>query len=113
MTTTISQLFTPTQLPAAAAVLYTVPAAPATTILRNGRVRLTNTTGAAQAVTLHVDAAASATGAGNCFLSAVSLAANASVEVDVPVLKAGDTLRGFASAAASVTLHLMDGVLIS
>jgi hypothetical protein len=45
MALTITQLFTPIQLPAAAAVLFTMPDATSqpSAVLKNGRVRLTNT----------------------------------------------------------------------
>jgi hypothetical protein len=113
MALTISQLFTPVQLPASAAVLYTVPATPGTTVLKNGRVRLTNTTAGAVTATLYADAAASVSAAGNCFLSAVSIAAGASLDVDLPTMRAGDTLRGFAGSATSITMHEMAGILYS
>lgn len=112
MALTISQLFTPQVLPTSAAVLYTVPATPATTVLKNGRVRLTNTTAGAIAVTLHSAAAADATAAGNAFLFGVSIAAGVSLDVDLPTMRAGDTLRGF-SSAAGITMHEAGGALYS
>lgn len=113
MALTIAQLFTPTVLPNAVAVLYTVPASPSSTVLKNGRVRLTNTTAGPVTVTLYADAAAQASGAGNCFLNAVSIAANGYLDVDLPTMKAGDTLRGLASVATSITMHELGGVLYS
>jgi hypothetical protein len=55
MALTITQLFTPIQLPAAAAVLFTMPDATSqpSAVLKNGRVRLTNTSNAAVPVTLY------------------------------------------------------------
>jgi len=113
MALTFSQLFPPAQLPNAVAVLFTMPTSPATTVLKNGRVRLTNTTGGAVSVTLYADASATASSAANCCLNAVSIAANGYLDVDLPTLKAGDTLRGLASAATSITIHEMGGVLFS
>jgi len=112
MALTFSQLFPPAQLPNAVAVLFTMPTSP-TTVLKNGRVRLTNTTGGAVSVTLYADASATASSAANCCLNAVSIAANGYLDVDLPTLKAGDTLRGLASAATSITIHEMGGVLFS
>lgn len=113
MANTFSQLFTPVVLAAAAAVVYTPPATPTNQILRNGRVRLTNTTGGIVQVTLYADVSATASSAANCCLNNYSIAAGGFVDVDLPVLKAGDTLRGFASAATSVTMHHIDGFLVT
>lgn len=110
---TIAQLFAPVQLPAAVAAFYSMPTTPTSSVLKNARMRLTNTTGAAVAATLYMDASATASSAANCFLSAVSIPANSSIEVDIPTMKVGDTLRGFASAATSITAHEMGGVLFS
>lgn len=113
MALSISQLFAPIQLPAAAAVLYVMPTDPVTSVLKNGRVRLTNTTGAAVSVTLYADASATASSAANCCLNAVSIAANGYLDIDLPTMRAGDTLRGFASAATSITMHEIGGTLFS
>lgn len=113
MALTITKLFAPFQLPNAVAAFYTLPASPATNVLKNGRLRLTNTTAGAVTATLHADAAANPSAAGNAFLSAVSIAANSSIEVDIPTMQAGDTLRGVASAAASITVHEMGGIIQS
>lgn len=113
MALTFQQLFPPAVLPNAVGVIYTLPAAPASNVLMNGRVRLTNTTAGAVTVTLYAAAAATPSGAGNCFLNAVSIAANGYLDVDIPVMAAGDTLRGLASAAASITIHELSGVIYS
>lgn len=115
MALTISQLFTPVQLAAAAGVLFTMPtvASQPNAVLKNGRVRLTNTSASAVPVTLYADAAANASGAANCCLSAQSVPANGYMDVDIPTLKAGDTLRGMAGTASIITMHEMGGVLYS
>lgn len=113
MTLSVIQLFTPVQLPAAVAVLFTLPASPATNVLKNGRARLTNTTAGPIAVTMYADAAATASSAANMFMSAQSIPANSFVDVDIPTMKAGDTLRGFAGSATSVTLFEMGGSVFS
>jgi hypothetical protein len=113
MALTITQLFTPFQLPSSSGVLYTVPATPATTVLKNGRIRLTNTSASAVAATLYADAAAAPSAAGNMFLSAVSIAANASIDLDLPTMRAGDTLRGFAATGSVITVHEAGGTLFS
>lgn len=113
MALTIQQLFAPLQLAAAAAVIYTMPVSPVTSTLKNARMRLTNTTTAAVAATLYAAPAATASGVANCFMSAASIPANSSIEVDIPTLTAGDTLRGFAGLATSITAHEMGGVIYS
>lgn len=113
MALTIQQLFSPVQLAAAVGVLFSMPTSPTTSILKNGRVRLTNTSAGAVPVTLYADASATGSSAANCCLSAVSIAGNSYLDVDIPTLKAGDTLRGFAGTANVITMHELGGVLYS
>ena len=113
MALTIAQLFTPVQLPSSVGVLFAMPTAPASTVLKNGRVRLTNTSGSAVAVTLYAAPSATASAAANCCLNAVSIAANGYLDIDIPTLLAGDTLRGFAGTASVITMHELGGVLYS
>lgn len=113
MALTFSQLFTPVQLPASAGTLFSMPTAPTGTVLKNGRVRLTNTSGSAVAVTLYAAASAVASAAANCCLNAVSIAANGYLDIDLPTMLAGDTLRGFAGTASVITMHELGGVLYS
>ena len=113
MALTITQLFAPQQLAASAAVLFSMPTTPTTTVLKNGRARLTNTSGSAVPVTLYAAAAATASSAANCCLSAVSIAANGYLDIDLPTMGAGDTLRGFAGTASVITMHELGGILYS
>lgn len=113
MSITYLAFFAPVQLAAAAGVLYTVPASPAATLLRGGRIRLTNVTGGAVTVTLYAVPNAGTPLAANAFVSAKSIAANDFLDVDVPILPAGSTLQGLASAATSVTAHMVGGALFS
>jgi hypothetical protein len=115
MALTISQLFTPVQLPNAVGVLFTMPTAAEqpTAVLKNGRVRLTNTSAAAVPVTLYAAPSATASAAANCCMSTQSIPANSYVDVDIPTMAAGDTLRGFAGTASVVTMHEMGGMLYS
>ena len=113
MTITYSAFFVPTVLGVAASTLATVPVSPVGTLLRGGRVRLTNTTGAAVTATLYAVPAAGTAGAANAFLSAKSINANDFLDVDVPIMPAGAMLEGLASAAASITAHMISGGLYS
>jgi hypothetical protein len=112
-TLTIQQLFTPVVLGTSSGVIFSMPTTPVTSTLKNARMRLTNTTGSAVSVTLYAAPAATASAAANCFMSARSIAANDSIEADIPTLAAGDTLRGLAGAGASITCHEMGGVIYS
>lgn len=113
MALTFSQIAEPVQLAASAGVLYTMPTSPATSVLLNGRVRLTNTSAGPIAVTLYADASGNASAASNECLPGVSIAANGYLDVDVPQLKAGDTLRGLAGTASVITMHWISGTLYS
>lgn len=107
------KLFSPTLLTAAAAIIYTMPASPATTVIKNLRVRLTNTDSTARAVTLYAVPNAGSPTVTNMFLSAVSLAAGASLDIDVPTLDISDTLQGFASTTSVVNIQELGGTLFS
>lgn len=107
------KLFNPSQLAGAAATIYTVPAAPASTVLRNGRLELCNTDSSAHACTLYAVPNAGTASNTNTFLSAFSVAPNSSIQVDVPQMAAGDFIQGFADSASKVSVHAMDGVLQS
>lgn len=112
MALSIVQLFAAQVLPTVVGVLYSMPTDPTTSVLKNGRVRLTNTTAGALTVTMYAAPSATASAAGNCFLNAVSIAANGYLDVDLPTMKAGDTLRGL-SSAGGITMHELGGVLYS
>jgi hypothetical protein len=109
----IAPLFAPSQLTASAATIYTVPATPATSTLSRGRVRFTNTDTASRAITAYAVPSGGTAGVSNVFMNAESLAANAHVDVDVPLLGAGGTIQAFADVASKVTIHALDGILFS
>ena len=69
MTISYSNFFAPTVLGTSAGTLATIPAQPTTTLLRGGRIRLTNTTGGAVTATLYAVPAAGSPAAGNAFVS--------------------------------------------
>jgi hypothetical protein len=114
MALTFIKLFQPSQLPITTpAVIYTCPASPATSVLKNGRVRLVNTSAAAVPATLYAVPSGGTASAANEFLPATSIAVNGYLDIDIPDMAAGDTLQGFAGAATSITIHEMGGVLYS
>ncbi len=114
MTIQFVQLFDPNVVNnAAVETLYTVPASPTNTILRNARVRFANTT--AGAVTIEawaVPSGGSATASTSC-LPTLSIAAYDYVDIDIPVIGAGGTIRAQAGAATSITATCLDGFLQS
>lgn len=111
MAVTLSKLFGPVQLGgSSAAVLYTNSTGG---VIKNLRVRLTNTSGSAVAVTLYADVAATSSSAANCCLSAESIAANDHLDLDIPTLANGDTLRGFAGTGSVITMHELGGAIVS
>lgn len=101
MTDTPKRLAGPTQLAAAAATVYTVPAS-TTAILRY--MRIVNTSGTDRTVTVSIGADA----AGTRLLSTMNVPANGGV-IDwtgfVP-LAAGELIQAYASAAAALTAVL-------
>ncbi len=113
MTITYSQLMAPTVLTTAAATLFTVPTAPATTLLRGGRMRFTNTTAGAITVTAYAVPLAGSAAAGNAFVSAKSIAANDFLDVDVPLMGPGGFVQALASANTSITAHALSGSYFS
>lgn len=111
MALTIKQLFEPTVLTTGAATLYTCPASPPTSVLPNGRVRFTNTTGGAVTITAYAVPSAGTAGAGNCFAFQEAIGPNAHADYDVPMLAAGDFLQALASAGTSITATALQGVV--
>jgi hypothetical protein len=113
MTISYSQFMAPTVLGVAAATLFTVPATPASTLLRGGRMRLVNTTAGAVTATLYAVPLAGSAAAGNAFVSGKSIAANDYLDVDVPLMGPGGFVQGLAGAATSITAHMISGSLFS
>lgn len=109
-----SKLFEPNMIDnAAAETIYTVPSTPSTSLLRNGRVRFSNVTvGAVTIKAWAVPLSGSATDTNVC-LPTVSVGANSYIDLDVPILKAGDFLQAQAGAASSITAAFIDGFLQS
>lgn len=116
MATTLSfgKLFEPNQVDnAAAETLYTVPAAPSTSLLRNGRVRFSNTTTGAVTIKAWAVPVSGAAADTNVILPTYSVPANSYIDLDLPLMKAGDFLQAQAGAATSISASLIDGVLYS
>lgn len=106
MADVVKRVYGPTQLPTAATTLYTVPTS-TVTVLRY--VRFVNTTGTDRTVTMSIGADA----AGTRLFSALTVPANSAYDWsgNVP-LTPGETLVGYANAAAAVTC-VVSGVEVS
>lgn len=113
MTISYSNFFSPTVLGTAAATLCTIPAAPNTTLLRGGRIRVTNTTAGPVTASLYAVPLAGTAADGNAFLKLKSIAANDFLDVDVPIMPAGAFIQGLAGTANSLTAHMINGSLFS
>lgn len=113
MAITFAKLFSPGQLSASNTQLFVIGTSPATNLLSNGRVRLSNISGAPVAVTLYAVPSGGSPSSVNEFLPAESIAPNDHMDLDLPQLGAGDSLYGFASTAAAVSIFAMDGFIQS
>lgn len=108
------QLFSAKQVNNAAAdTLFTVPATPTSSILRNGRIRFSNTAGTATTIKAWGVPAAGTAADSNVILPTVSIAANSFLDFDVPILNAGAFMQAQAGAATSITATHVDGFIQS
>lgn len=113
-TITFSQLFAPNQVDnATQETLYTVPSTPTVTILRNARVRFANTTSGPVTIKVWAVPLGGSVGDDNVCLPTKSVPANDYIDLDVPVIAAGGTIRAQAGAATSITATALDGFLQS
>ena len=113
MTINISQLFAPAVLTGSAVTYYTVPAAPASNTLINGRVRFSNTTTGVVTVTAYAIQSGGSASAANAFMTLEGVPANAHVDVDLPLLGAGGFFQALAGATTSITVLCLGGVIFS
>lgn len=108
------QLFAAKQVNNAAVdTLFTVPESPATSLARNVRVRFSNTTVLAATIKAWAVPPAGTAGDSNVCLPTTSIAGNAYIDVDIPVLIASGFLQAQAGTAASITATDLDGFIQS
>ncbi len=114
MAITFSQLFAPNQVnDASAETLYTVPTTTTGTIVRNMRVRFSNTTALAATIQAWAVPQSGSASDSNCCLPETSMAANSYMDIDVPVIAAGGTFRAQAGTSNSITAVCIDGFVQS
>jgi hypothetical protein len=113
--TTVKQMFEPLLLTAVVQTLFTAPAstnANFVAVVRRAKVRFSNTTAGALTVSAYaVPAGGTAGDTTNAFMVAESIPANTHVDVDVPMLMAGDFVQ--AKASGNVMCTFLDAVLYS
>lgn len=113
MNITYSSFFTPVVLGITTSTLLTIPATTTTTMLRGGRIRLTNTTVNTATVTLYAVPSGALASVGNTFFPTKYISANDFTDVDVPIMPAGSTLQAIAGTAASITAQMISGAYFS
>ncbi len=112
MTLSIIKLFPPQALSTGATTIFTCPG-PSTTVLKNGRVRLTNFDSSAHAVSLYTVPSGGAVSSTYACMSSQSLAAGSYTDLDIPTMAVGDVLKALADAGAVVNIQELGGVLFS
>jgi hypothetical protein len=112
MSFSFKKLFEPKQISSALPdTLFTVDSLPATSILRNGRIKFVNTTLSIQTIKLWAVPGSSAAADSNLLSFNTPISPNSYVEIDLPILKAGDFVQALSSTALTITAHCLDGFL--
>jgi len=114
MTITYNQLFEPIVLTTSDQTLYVVPSSPTTSLLRGGRIRFANSTlSAVQINAYSVPASSTPSSPGNVFAPNLSVPSNGFIDVDVPLMAAGDYIQASAGANSSITVSAINGAIFS
>ena len=110
MTIAPIQMFAPTQLSTAALTLYTFSSGSGAAVMTHGRIEFVNNGVSATTVTAYdIPSGGSAT-ATNEFCPAATIAAGATLTVDVPVIALGGTIQALSPAGTLVVAHSLDGL---
>lgn len=109
MSQTFKQFFALQQVPAAATSLFTVPATPDNTVLRNCILRFSNTTGSAATIKAWAVPAAGSPADANVFLPTKTVNANDYIDVAVPQVGAGAIIEAIGGTANAITVAPMSG----
>lgn len=113
MAITYEKVFQPTVLGTSATTLFTARTAPASILLRGGRVRFTNTSTGPVQVSAWTVPAAGASGDANSIIKLRSISPGDYLDIDLPTMAADDFLQASASAATSITAHFLSGAYYS
>lgn len=107
------KFFQPTVLTTSLVTLFTVPVTPASSLLRSCRLRLTNTSTTAKSARLYAVPASGAAADGNAFYFDQTVTPNSYMDVDVPIMAAGDFIQGLASATPGLNIQAIAGGVFS
>lgn len=107
------KFFPPTVIPTAITSVYQVPVTPASSLLRGARVRITNSTASAKTARLYAVPSGDVPADGNAFFFDSTIPALGFVDVDVPILAAGDTLQASASTNPGLNIQAITGGVFS
>lgn len=113
MAISYAKFFPPTVLTLSVATIYIVPVTPASSLLRSARVRLTNTTGAAVSGQLYAVPAAGSALPSNAFFFNQTIPASGFIDIDVPIMAAGDFIQATASVTPGVNIQAIAGGIFS
>lgn len=108
-----AKFFQPTLLTTSLATIYTVPATPAGNLLRNARIRLTNFTTSAATARVHAIPSAGSASTTNAFFYDITVPADDYVDVDVPIMAAGDFIQALAGTASAINIQAIAGGIFS
>ena len=114
LTIDASPLFGPTSLTTTVTVLGTVPNTGAnTTVLTNGQIRFSNTTGGSISITAYAVPVGVAPSSVNAFATTEPVAANSHVDMAIPLIQGGGSLQALASGNASIVAFQLSGVIVA
>jgi hypothetical protein len=109
MAQSFSQLFPLQQVGTSAGTLFTVPANPSSTVLRNCVLRFANTTGSAATIKAWAVPAAGSAADANVYLPTKTINPNDYIDVAVPQVGAGAIIEAIAGTGSAITVAPMSG----
>ena len=113
MAISYQKFFQPVVLNTSISTIYTVGVSPASNLLRGGRVRLTNTTTTPKTARVYAVPSGNTAIDGNAFFFDQTIPANGYVDIDVPIMAAGDSIQALASATPGVNIQALAGGVFS
>ncbi len=114
MTISYKKFFEPAILTAGLVTFYTVPLDPNSTLLRGARVRFVNATASIASVTAYaVPLGVASGGPANSFVFNRAVPPFDYIDVDVPIMKAGDFLQALSGTAGAISMMAIAGALFA
>jgi hypothetical protein len=109
----VIQMFAPTNLSSTPVTLYTFTAGASGAVLQRGRIRFVNNGTTSTTVSANAIQTGTTASAANTFLPSTSIAQNATLDVDVPVMTLNGTLTATCAGGTIVAAQAMDGIIFS